>query len=341
MKAWQVTPGRGIEGLRQIQIDVGARQPGPTEVLVRMRAASLNYRDWMFARGDYPGVDGSPLVPLSDGAGEVLAVGHGVTRFKPGDRVINTYFPHWIDGAISHWKIAESAGATFDGVLAEQFVADESTLAIIPAHLSFEEASTISCAGITAWNALFANAVVKPGATALLLGTGGVSIWALQLAQAAGLRTIITSSSDDKLERARKLGAHETINYRNVPDWQIEVLRLTGGAGADVVVEVGGRDTMARSIAATKLGGVVSITGLLSGFAGVDFGLQTLFDVAKHLHGVIVGSRTALDDVVRLIDVQKLRPVVDRVFGFDDAPAAYDYLQSGRHFGKVVIRIGV
>ena len=338
MKAWQVRPGHGIAGLQQIDTD--AREPGPAEVLVSMRAASLNYRDWMAARGDYPGIDGTPRIALSDGAGEVVAVGARVTRFKPGDRVINTYFPNWIDGEIALWKIAESPGATFDGVLAEQFVADESTLAAIPAHLSFEEAATISCAGITAWNALFANAVVKPGATALLLGTGGVSIWALQLAKAAGLRTIITSSSDEKLARARQLGADATINYRAVPEWQHEVLRLTGGAGADVVVEVGGYDTMARSIAATRLGGVVSITGLLSGFAGVDFGLRSLFDVAKHLHGVIVGSRSVLDEVVRLVDVQQICPVVDRVFGFDEVPAAYDYLQSGRHFGEVVVRVG-
>lgn len=338
MNAWKLKPGDGIAGLRRGYAVV--RSPGPSDVVVRVHAASLNYRDLMFARGDYLGIGDAPLIPLCDGAGEVVEVGRDVTRFKPGDRVINTYFPHWIDGDPAPWKVAGSAGAQIDGVLAQQFVTPETGLVPIPAHLSYEEASTLSCAGITAWNALFADGNAKPGSTVVLLGTGGVSICALQLARAAGLRTIITSSSDEKLGRARQLGADETINYRATPEWQNEVLRLTDGAGADIVVEVGGRDTLPRSVAATKMGGLVSIIGGVSGFAGPDLELLSVIGNIRRLHGIMVGSRSMLDEVVRLVAAHQIRPVVDHVFDFDDAPAAYTHLESGRHFGKVVIRIG-
>ncbi|ORC49423.1 NAD(P)-dependent alcohol dehydrogenase [Burkholderia sp. A27] len=337
MNAWKLKPGGGIAGLQRG--DAAARTPGPSEVVVKVHAASLNYRDLMFARGDYLGLRDAPLIPLCDGAGEVVEVGREVTRFKPGDRVINTYFPHWIDGGPAPWKVAESPGAHIDGVLAERFVAGETSLAPIPAHLGYEEAATLSCVGVTAWNALFADGDAKPGATVVLLGTGGMSICALQLAHAAGLRTIITSSSDEKLERARKLGANETINYRRTPEWQDEVSRLTDGVGADIVVEVGGRDTLPRSVAATKMGGLVSIIGGVSGFAGPELGLLAVIGGIKRLHGIMVGSRSMLDDVVKLVDAHRIRPVVDRVFGFEDAPAAYRHLESGQHFGKVVIRV--
>ncbi|WP_323117876.1 zinc-dependent alcohol dehydrogenase family protein [Burkholderia alba] len=337
MKAWKLKPGAGVAGLTRS--DAATRAPGPTEVVVRVRAAGLNYRDLMFARGDYLGIGTEPLIPVGDGAGEVVEVGRDVTRFKPGDRVINTYFTHWIDGGPAPWKVDESPGAQVDGVLAERFVVAESALVSIPAHLGYEEAATLSCAGITAWNALFADGGAKPGATVVLLGTGGVSISALQLAHAAGLRTIITSSSDDKLERARQLGADETINYRATPEWQNEVLRLTGGEGADIVLEVGGRDTLPRSVAATKMGGLVSIIGGVSSFAGPELGLLSVIGGVRRLHGVMVGSRTMLDDVARLVAAHRIRPAVDRVFGFDEAPAAYAYLESGQHFGKVVMRI--
>ncbi|MBJ9963213.1 zinc-dependent alcohol dehydrogenase family protein [Burkholderia seminalis] len=337
MHAWQIKPGDGIAGLRRI--DATQRPVGPTDVVVKIHSASLNYRDLMFARGDYLGIGTEALIPVADGAGEVVEIGRDVTRFKPGDRVINTYFPRWIDGPVTPQKVSGSAGSHFDGVLAERFVSDEAALVAIPPHLDYDEAATLSCAGITAWNALFVDGGLAPGATVALLGTGGVSIIALQLAHAAGLRTIVTSSSDAKLERARALGADATINYRTAPEWQHEVLRVTDGAGADLVVEVGGRDTLPRSVAATKMGGIVSVIGGLSSFGGPELGLLSLIGGARRLHGFMVGSRAMLDDVVRLVAAKRIKPVVDRVFGFDEAPQAYAYLQSGQHFGKVVIRV--
>jgi NADPH:quinone reductase-like Zn-dependent oxidoreductase len=337
MNAWKLKAGAGIGALTRA--DIAPRQPGPHDVVVKIHAAGLNYRDLMFARGDYLGLSDTPLVPVADGAGEVVEVGSAVTRFKPGDRVINTYFPHWIDGAPAPRKVDVSPGAQADGVLAERFVENEDAFVAIPAHLSYEEAATISCAGITAWNALFADGGAQPGSTVVLLGTGGVSIWALQLAHAAGLRTLITSSSDEKLARARQLGADETINYTATPEWQNEVLRLTGGAGADIVVEVGGRDTLPRSIAAAKLGGTVSIIGGVSGFAGPELPLLPVIGGIRRLQGVMVGSRAMLEDVTRLVAARQIRPVVDRVFDFNEAPEAYAWLQGGKHFGKVVIRV--
>ncbi|WP_322039093.1 NAD(P)-dependent alcohol dehydrogenase [Burkholderia diffusa] len=337
MHAWQIKPGDGIAGLRRI--DATLRPVGPTDVVVKIHSTALNYRDLMFARGDYLGIGTDALIPVADGAGEVVETGRDVTRFKPGDRVINTYFPHWIDGPPTLPKVSGSPGSHFDGVLAERFVSDETALVGIPAHLDYDEAATLSCAGITAWNALFVDGGLRPGATVVLLGTGGVSIIALQLAHAAGLRTIVTSSSDAKLERARALGADATINYRTTPEWQHEVLRLTDGAGADLVIEVGGRDTLARSVAATKMGGIVSVIGGVSGFGGPELGLLSLIGGIRKLHGIMVGSRAMLDDVVRLVDAKRIEPVVDRVFGFDEAPQAYACLQSGQHFGKVVIRV--
>ncbi|WP_321802673.1 NAD(P)-dependent alcohol dehydrogenase [Burkholderia sp. BCC1993] len=337
MHAWQIGPGDGIAALRRI--DATRRPVGPTDVVVKIHSAGLNYRDLMFARGDYLGIGKDALIPVADGAGEVVETGRDVTRFKPGDRVINTYFPRWIDGPPTPQKVSGSPGAQFDGVLAEHFVSDEAALVAIPAHLDYDEAATLSCAGITAWNALFADGGAGPGSTVVLLGTGGVSIVALQLAHAAGVRTIVTSSSDAKLERARALGADATINYRATPECQHEVLRLTGGAGADLVLEVGGHDTLPRSVAATKLGGIVSVIGGVSGFGGPELGLLSLIGGIRKLHGIMVGSRAMLDDVVRLVDAKRIKPVVDHVFGFDEAPQAYAYLQSGQHFGKVVIRV--
>ncbi|AOK18759.1 NADPH:quinone oxidoreductase [Burkholderia cepacia] len=337
MHAWQVKPGTGIAGLQRI--DAPRRPVGPNDVVVKIHSAGLNYRDLMFARGDYLGIGKEALIPVADGAGEVIETGRDVTRFKPGDRVINTYFPRWIDGPPTPQKTAGSPGAQFDGVLAEHFVSDEAALVAIPAHLDYDEAATLSCAGITAWNALFADGGLRPGATVVLLGTGGVSIVALQLAHAAGLRTIVTSSSDAKLERARALGADATINYRAAPEWQHDVLRLTDGAGADLVVEVGGKDTLPRSVAATKMGGTVSVIGGLSSFGGPELGLLSLIGGIRRLQGIMVGSRAMLDAVAGLVDARKIKPVVDRVFGFDEAPQAYAYLQSGQHFGKVVIRV--
>ncbi|QGZ41919.1 NADPH:quinone reductase-like Zn-dependent oxidoreductase [Pseudoduganella flava] len=337
MKAYQLQPGDGIAGLRRIGIHTPT--PLPHQVLVRTRAAALNYRDLMFARGNYGGHGAAALVPLGDGAGDVVAVGAHVTRFKPGDRVIHAYFPGWADGAPTPAKTAASFGTHIDGTLAEAFVADEAALAHMPAHMDYVQAATLSCAGTTAWNALFVAGRLKPGASVLLLGTGGVSVIALQLARAAGLAAIVTSSSDEKLERARELGAAGTINYRATPEWQEEVLRLTGGRGVDLTVETGGEGTLARSIAATAMGGTVAVIGITSGLGGAQIDPISLIAGAKRLSGIFVGSRVMLEDLVRFTEAARIKPVVDRVFTFDQAAEAYTYVDQGRHFGKVVVTV--
>jgi NADPH:quinone reductase-like Zn-dependent oxidoreductase len=337
MRAYQILPGENIDGLRCEQMP--DRELGVGEVRVRVHAVSLNYRDLMVARGDYLVTVDDPVVPCSDGAGEVLAVGHGVTRLQVGDRVAASFFPHWLDGAATPARVRHSLGGDIDGMLAEEVILHEDTLVRIPPGLSFVDAATLPCAGVTAWNAIFVSGNnVKPGDSVLLLGTGGVSILGLQLARAAGLRTIITSSSDEKLQRARELGAHHTINYRTVPEWHEEVLRLTHGLGANVVLEVGGKGTVNRSVAAASMGGSVAIIGGVSGFGG-EVNPLSLLAGAKRMVGIFVGSRAMLEDVMRFADTCAIKPVVDRVFTFDQARDAYRHMESGSHFGKVVIAV--
>lgn len=337
MKAYQLRPGAGIAGLKLS--DVSVPTPAGHEVLIKTYALSLNYRDLMFARGNYLNLSNLPLIPGGDGAGEVIAVGDRVTRFAPGDRVIHSYFPRWVDGDPTPGNTAISLGTHVDGTLAESFVADEKALVEIPSYLSYAEAATISCAGTTAWNALFVDGSLKPGSTVLLLGTGGVSIWALQLAKAAGLRAIITSSNDKKLARARQIGADATLNYIKTPEWHHEVLRLTEGRGVDLAVEVGGEGTLSRSMAATRMGGTISIIGGVSGFGGTSIEPLSLIGGAKRLSGIFVGSRAMLDELTRFLEAAKVHPVVDRIFDFDDASAAFEYLEAGNHFGKVVVNV--
>jgi NADPH:quinone reductase-like Zn-dependent oxidoreductase len=337
MRAYQILPGDNIDGLQCV--DFPARELALGEVRVRVHAVSLNFRDLMVASGNYLVNVDNPIIPCSDGAGEVLAVGHGVTTLQVGDRVAASFFPHWQDGRTSASKIRHALGGDIDGMLAEEVILHEDALVKIPPQLSYVEASTMPCAGVTAWNAIFKSSnAIQPGDTVLLLGTGGVSVLGLQLAKAAGLRTIITSSSDEKLQRARELGAHHTINYRAIPEWQDEVLRLTHGAGADVVLEVGGQGTVNRSVAAAAMGGSVAIIGGVSGFGG-EVNPATLLAGAKRMVGIFVGSRAMLADVMRFSAVTNLEPVVDRVFTFDQAKEAYRYMESGSHFGKVVIAV--
>ena len=337
MRAYQLLPGAGIDGLQAV--DYPDRDLGLGEVRIRMHAVSLNYRDLMVASGDYLGSVDDPVIPCSDGAGEVLAVGPGVTRVQVGDRVAGSFFPLWIDGAPTPARIRHGLGGDIDGMLAEEVVLHEDALAIVPPGLSFIEAATMPCAAVTAWNAIFVSSNhVKPGDTVLLLGTGGVSILGLQLARAAGLRTIVTSSSDDKLARARALGAHHTINYRTIPEWHEEVLHHTGGQGAAVVLEVGGKGTVNHSVAAAAMGGTVAVIGGVSGFGG-EVNPVSLLHSAKRLVGIYVGSRTMLEDVMRFVDVGGVKPVIDRVFPFGQAREAYRHMASGAHFGKVVIDV--
>jgi len=337
MRAYQILPGDNIDGLQCV--DLTQRELANGEVRIRVHAVSLNYRDLMVASGNYLVNVDNPIIPCSDGAGEVLAVGHGVTRLQVGDRVAASFFPHWQDGRTSAINIRHALGGDIDGMLAEEVVLHEDGLVKIPPQLSYVEAATMPCAGVTAWNAIFESSNgIKPGDTALLLGTGGVSVLGLQLAKAAGLRTIITSSSDEKLQRARELGAHHTINYRTTPEWQEEVLRLTHGAGADVVLEVGGQGTVNRSVASCAMGGSVAIIGGVSGFGG-EVNPASLLAGAKRMVGIFVGSRAMLEHVMRFAATSEIKPVVDRVFNFDQAQEAYRYMESGSHFGKVVISV--
>jgi NADPH:quinone reductase-like Zn-dependent oxidoreductase len=336
MKAYQIRSGADIAGLQRTEVRV--KELGPHDVRVAIRAVSLNYRDLMFARGGYLVSSTEPRIPACDGAGEVIEVGSQVQRFRKGDRVAAIYFPRWIDGEATPHNTTGTLGAQVDGVLAEQIVINEEALVTIPAHLDFVEAATLPCAGVTAWNSLFVEGKLKAGGSVLLQGTGGVSIHALQLAHAAGAQTVITSSSDAKLEKARKLGADFTINYRTNPEWQDEVLRITGGRGVDVVLEIGGRDTLKRSLAAARTGGVIAVIGGLSGW-GSELEFLPLIAGAKRLSGIFVGSRKMFEDLNRVVSAAGIHPVVDRTFGFDQVREAYEHLASGGHFGKVVIRI--
>jgi NADPH:quinone reductase-like Zn-dependent oxidoreductase len=338
MRAYEIVAGSvGLEGLRRC--DRPDLQAGAGQILVRLRAASLNFRDLLIARGKYAG--GSvkqAVVPLSDGAGEVVAIGSGVTRFGVGDRVAGTFFRDWIAGpALPGPRIALGAPPA-DGVLAEYALFAEQNAVMIPASLSFEAASTLPCAAVTAWHALMVIGHVQPGDTVLVVGTGGVSIFALQFARLAGARVLVTSSSDEKLARAISMGAAAGVNYRATPEWQQEVLRLTDGRGVDHIVEVGGGGTLGRSIQAIGTGGRIYMIGVLTGVTGDanPYGLMTKY---ASLHGVFVGSRSMFEKMNTAIATNSLEPVIDRVFTFEEAAQAYRHLESAGHIGKVVIRI--
>lgn len=310
--------------------------PARGEVLVANKAVSLNYRDLLIATNTYGfGVSRSPLILASDGAGEVLAVGEGVERFEVGDRVAGSFFQGWLDGPLQRKHFKTSLGGAVDGVLTTARVFPEHGLVRIPDHLSYEEGATLPCAAVTAWQALVSTAHIKSGDTVVVLGTGGVSMFALQFAKLHGARVILTSSSDEKLARAKILGADETIHYRRTPEWQKEVLRLTDGEGADVVIEVGGAGTLARSIESVRPGGQVSLIGILSGTTE-PLNVRAILPNVR-VQGVYVGSVTMFEEMNRAITQNGLRPVIDRVFRFEETREALHYLETGAHFGKIVI----
>jgi NADPH:quinone reductase-like Zn-dependent oxidoreductase len=313
-------------------------KPQPNEVVVRMRAVSLNYRDLLIVRGHYNPKLKFPRVPVSDGAGEVMEVGSAVTAWKPRDRVVIPFMPDWLEGAITPAKTATALGGDVDGLLREFAAIRADALLPVPAHLTFEEAAALPCAGVTAWNGLFVSGHLRPGQTLLLQGTGGVSLFGLQFGLMAGATVILTSSDDAKLDRARALGAHHTINYRKQPDWDKKVLEITEGRGVDLTLEVGGADTLAHTLRATRSGGEVSIIGILSGIES-KLNLGPVLHSSLHLHGIYVGSREMFVHMNQAIERDQLRPVIDRVFSFADTSEAFRHLESGRHFGKVVIRI--
>lgn len=321
-----------------VQVELERPKPGPGDVLVRMRAASLNYRDQAIVNGAYyTGPVKRDTVPLSDGAGEVVEVGEKVAKFAVGDRVCGAFFPNWVDGQPDP-NPPLALGSPLDGTLSEYRVFKERGLVRIPDHLSFEEAATLPCAGVTAWRALMEHGDIRPGMTVLCLGTGGVSIFALQFAKMAGCRAIVTSSSDAKLERARKLGADITINYRTHPEWHEEVMRQTGGRGADYIPEVGGAGTLSRSYQSLAWDGHIVLIGFVAGPAGETSPFGVLRK-AGHIHGVFVGPRRSFERMNAAIGANGMRPVVDRVFPFEQAREAFEHQAAGRHFGKVVIAI--
>jgi NADPH:quinone reductase-like Zn-dependent oxidoreductase len=337
MRAYELPAPTGLGSWTRV--DRVCPKPGRGQVLVRMHAASLNYRDILVATGRY-GFEALPknLVPVSDGAGQVVEVGSEVTRVKPGDRVAGIFVQTWFGGAQPADARDNALGGTVDGVLSEYRVFDQNGLVKVPGHLSFEEAATLPCAAVTAWNALYGLTSLQPGQTVLTLGTGGVSTFATQFAHAAGARVISTSSNPAKLDKARSIGATDTIDYATHPDWDVEVRALTGGRGVDGVIEIGGAGTLLRSIKSIGLGGVISLIGRLSGGSSID--PMAILGARCVVRGVYVGSRDLFEAMNRAIAFHGMHPVIDRIFDFEAAREALAYLDSGSHVGKVVIRIG-
>lgn len=308
--------------------------PGPGRVLVRMRAWSLNFRDLLISQGAYGRSVVPDVIPVSDGSGEVVEVGPDVTRWKVGDRVVSVFLPRWIAGPATAGVLAGALGGPVDGVLAEYVGFDEAALVGVPAHLDFAEAATLPCAAVTAWHSIFEGRGLRPGEQILTLGSGGVSVFAVQLAVAAGAEVVATSGNDAKLARLGELGAAMLVNHRQDPQWGRTAYRLAG-AGVDNVIEVGGAGTLAQSLAAVGTGGRISLIGVLSGAATLD--PTALLGNAVSLHGMTVGSRAMFESMNRALELRDIHPVIDRPFAFAEAPAAYRHLGSQQHFGKVVI----
>lgn len=337
MRALQVTEPWGLDQLKVVEAPDPT--PGPGEVLVRMRAVSLNYRDYLMVGGIYgrgASTDGE-ITPFSDGCGVVEAVGPGVTRFKPGDRVATMFFQGWISGPPTLAKLSTALGFPIPGAGRELGVFSQEGLSKVPDFLTDEEVSTLPCAALTAWRALFEDARPKPGDTVVLQGTGGVSIFGLQFAHAAGLRTVITSSSDEKLKRAKDLGADVGVNYRQEPEWSKAVRAATDGVGADIILEVGGGGTIEQSMRAIRIGGHIAIIGVVAG-AGNPFNPVGLIGNSAKLQGLSVGSREMFEDMCEAIAQHRIRPVVDKVFPWTEAKKAFEAMAGGEHFGKIVLK---
>ena len=333
MKAYQISSADGIDALAFNEI--AEPRPGRFEVLVRVRASSINYRDLLTVEDPQGRGLSYPCIPNSDGAGEVVEIGADVTRFKVGDRVCGIFFQTWLAGEITANDMNNALGGTVQGMLTEYRVLHENGLVATPAHMSDAEAATLPCAAVTAWNSLMRGGV-SSGSTVLLLGTGGVSVIALQLCRILGARVVITSSSDEKLERARALGAWQTVNYREKPEWQDEVLALTDGQGVDHTVEVGGPGTLQKSIAATRLGGSIGLIGVLS-LGQID--PIAILIKSLRVQGIYVGSRQMFEDMNRALCMHEVKPIVDETYALKDAPEAYRAMRAAGHFGKLVIKL--
>lgn len=342
MRAHAIEESFGLDHLHQVerpQPDPDELKPG--EIMLSVRAVSLNFRDLMMVRGLYNPKQPLPLVPCSDGVGRVVAVGEGVTRVAEGDRVATIFAQGWLAGRQRPEFLRTTLGGPLDGTLRELMTVRADGVVHVPDHLSDEEAATLPCAAVTAWHALTGEGEgsrVRAGDTVLTLGTGGVSIFALQLARVLGARVIVTSSKDEKLERARELGAWRTVNYRDVPEWGRRVKELTDGRGVDHVIEVGGAGTLPRSVQAVRPGGEISLIGVLSGTIE-DLDVRPILMQGVRIQGVLVGSRAHFEGLNRALDSHAIHPVVDRVFRFEEAREAFEHLAAGRHFGKVCVNV--
>ena len=334
MRAYQLN-AKGIDGLKQVELPQPS--PGPRQVLVKVAACSLNYRDLAIVSGNYPMPVKENVIPLSDGAGEVVEVGPGVSHFKPGDKVAGNFWQRWYGGQPAPENVHHALGGSADGLLADYVVLDELGTVKLPAHLSLLEGATLPCAALTAWHAVVEYGATMPGSTVLVQGTGGVSIFALQFARAIGAEVIATSSSDEKLRRAKQMGAAHGINYRATPEWDKAVVQLTHG-GVDLVVEVGGAGTLRRSLGAIKPGGKIGLIGVLSQPTG-DFNPMMILARRANVQGISVGSTQMFEAMNRAITANHIKPVIDEVFAFSEVRAAFQHLQSATHFGKVVVSL--
>ncbi len=336
MRAYEIKESFGLENLRSTTRP--DPEPGPGQVLVRTKAVSLNYRDLMMVRGHYNPRQPLPLIPCSDGAGVVEAVGSGAARFAVGDRVMTCFSQTWLGGPPDHERIRGTLGGPLDGTLVERLVLDEDGLVATPSHLSDVQAACLPCAALTAWSALVTEGNIRAGDIVLLQGTGGVSIFALQIASMLGARAIVTSSSNEKRARAEALGAWRTLNYREDPTWAKTVRAMTGGRGVDLVVEVGGAGTLGQSLDAARIGGTVAVIGVLSGVSSELSVIPVLMKQLR-LQGILVGNRDGFETMNRAIEAVEMEPVVDRVFAFEDAREAFETMASAAHFGKIVIQV--
>ena len=337
MRAMVLERAEGMECLRVV--DRPVPDPGPGQVLVRIKAVSLNYRDLLVLEGGYGSHQKSAdLIPIGDGAGEVVAFGPGVTRFAAGDRVLTNPIPAWISGELTAEKLATNLGAKLDGVLCEYRLFDPEWLVRPPPHLSDVEAAALPIAGLTAWSAVVTNGKAAPGDVVLVQGTGGVALFALQFAKLCGAEVIVTSSSEAKLDRAKTLSADRFINYKEDPGWGKTAREMTGGVGVNNVIEVGGAATLKESLRAVRFGGMISLIGVLSG-ANHELALPLVLMRNVHIRGVASGSRETMEAMIQAISFRGLRPVVDRVFPFEETKTALQYLASGRHFGKVCLNL--
>ncbi len=338
MRAFQIQDDWRMENVRLVELPRPV--PGATQALLKMRAASLNYRDLLVPKRGYGAKTGTlPLIPISDGVGEVVALGAGVSRVRTGDRVCPIFMPRWLGGEASGERLNATLGGPLDGVMTEYLVVDETAVVQVPEYLSDVEAATLPVAGVTAWSALQTYGSARPGDRVLVQGSGGVSLFALQFARAAGCRVFVTSGSDEKLQRLLDLGAEAGVNYNRDPEWGVTIRKLAGGDGVDLIVEVGGEKTLPQSLRAIRIGGTMAMIGVLTG-GQMNVPLGPIVTRHVRLQGITVGHRDGFEAMCRAMAASRIQPLVDRVFTFEELHPALEYLASGRHFGKICLNFG-